>query len=88
MKNIVGKVYFFFDAHPKRQTKLDNSIAETQLSSNVTKLKDLCHTQWVQRLDAFTVFSDLYQSVLSVWRLSVMKVWDCGQVTPSQTLPP
>ena len=29
-----------------------------------TKLKDLCRTRWVQRIDSYTVFYDLYLSIL------------------------
>ena len=28
------------------------------------KLKDLCRTLWVQRIDSYTVFHDLYQYII------------------------
>ncbi len=59
MMNIVGKVYIFFDAHPKRQKKLEDAITNTQPSYTINKLKYLYRTRWVQRLDAFSVFFSL-----------------------------
>lgn len=64
MMNTIGKVYYFFDVHPKRQKKLEDAINSTQPSSTINKVKDLCRTRWVQRLDAFSVFLSLYESVL------------------------
>ena len=87
--NIVGKVYFFFDAHPKRQKKIEDAITNTQPSSTINKLKDLCRTRWVQRLDAFTVFSSLYQSVL-VCLESIchdgLGSWSSDSITDASTL--
>ena len=48
MTGVVDRVYLFFTAHPKHQGALDNAIAECQSQSSVKKLKDLCHTCWVQ----------------------------------------
>ena len=55
-------MYVFFAAHPKRQTAL---IAETKPESSITKLKDLCRTRWIQRIDALQVFQSLHISVVS-----------------------
>jgi hypothetical protein len=64
MMNIVGRIYQFFDSHPKRQQALEKSIAVKYPSSNVLKLKDLCRTRWIQRLNALTTFSELYDAIL------------------------
>ncbi|XP_011408152.1 PREDICTED: 52 kDa repressor of the inhibitor of the protein kinase-like, partial [Amphimedon queenslandica] len=56
MINIVERVYLFFASHPKRQRAYELAIAETQPSSSVQKLKDLCRTRWVQRLDSLSTF--------------------------------
>lgn len=58
VRNMMGviEVYQFFAVPPKRQRVLEQAIAETQPSSKVQKLKDLCRTRWVQRIDALQVF--------------------------------
>ena len=65
MMGVVDRVYVFFDAHPKRQRALDMAIAETQPDSNITKLKDLCHTRWIQRIDALHIFQSLHVSIVA-----------------------
>ena len=65
MMGIVGRVYQFFAAHPKRQRALEKAIADTQPESKVHKLKDLCRTRWVQRIDAMEVFCTLHQSTVA-----------------------
>jgi hypothetical protein len=64
MMNVVERVYQFFSAHPKRQRAFENSIHETLPSSTKNKLKDVCRTRWVQRIDAFSVFCSLYQAIV------------------------
>uniref|UniRef100_A0A1X7TQY6 DUF4371 domain-containing protein n=1 Tax=Amphimedon queenslandica TaxID=400682 RepID=A0A1X7TQY6_AMPQE len=88
MMNIVRKVYFF-EAHLKRQRKLEDVISDTQPSSTFNKLKDLCRTRWVQRLDAFTIFSSLYQSVLACFEsiyLDGPALWSNDSITDANTL--
>ena len=49
LRNVLGvvdRVYVFFAAHPKHHRALDKAIAETQLESSITNLKDLCCTMW------------------------------------------
>ena len=62
---VVDRVYVFFAAHPKRQTALEKAIAETKPESSITKLKDLCRTRWIQRIDALQVFQSRHVSVVS-----------------------
>ena len=64
MINIIFQIYQFFDSHPKRQQALEEAITNTQAESTVHKLKDLCRTCWVQRLDALSTFLSLYESTL------------------------
>ena len=59
MIGVVNKVSIFFFAHPKRQRKLEESICSTQPSFTVHKLKNLCHTQWIECIDALERFKDL-----------------------------
>ena len=64
MMNVVETVYHFFVASPKLQRAFEDSISETQPSSTVHKLKDLCRTRWVQRIDALSVFCSFYQATV------------------------
>ena len=65
MMSIVERVFHFFAAHPKRQRALEQAILDTQPASTVHKLKDLCRTRWVQRIDTIEVFRSLHQSVVA-----------------------
>ena len=51
MIGVVNGVSIFFSAHPKRQRKLEEAIDQTQAGSAVKKLKDLCRTRCVERID-------------------------------------
>ena len=64
MMGIAFKVWLFFSAHPKRQNKLEEAIGETQPESKVKKLKDLCRTRWIQRIDAIDRFQTLHPSIV------------------------
>jgi len=50
--SVMKKIYKFFDNHPKRQYALN------QYSS--MKVKSLCKTRWIQRIDALHVYMDNY----------------------------
>ena len=65
MMCVIERVYQFFSAHPKRQTALEKTISETQPTSKVCKLKDMCRTRWVQRIDAIQVFKSLHQRTVT-----------------------
>lgn len=43
MMGVVGRVYQFFAAHPKRQRALEKAISDCQPSSTVHKLKDVLY---------------------------------------------
>ena len=63
MMGVIGRVYVFFDSHPKRQRALEVAISARQPSSSTQKLKDMCRTRWLQRIDAAAVFQKLYLSI-------------------------
>ena len=65
MMGCVGRVYQFFAANPKHQRALEKVISDCQPSSTKHKLKDLCRTRWVQRIDAIQVFQSLHLSVVA-----------------------
>ena len=60
-----GKGIPVFSAHPKRQTALEKAISDSQPDSTVHKLKDMCRTRWVQRIDALQVFQSLHISTVT-----------------------
>ena len=61
----VGRVSAFFDAHPKCQRALRDAIEATQPESTKSKLKDVCRTCWIERIDALGIFKDLHPSVVA-----------------------
>ena len=65
MMGVIKTVYQFFAAHPKRQTTLEKAISDTHPTSKVHKLKDMCRTRWVQRIDAIQVFKSLHQCTVT-----------------------
>ena len=65
MIGVVNRVSKFFSAHPKRQRKLEEAIESTQPESSVHKLKDLCRTQWIEKIDALHRFQKLHSSVVA-----------------------
>ena len=65
MIGIVNRVSIFFSAHPKRQGKLEDAIETTQPESSVHKLKDLCRTRWIERIDALDRFQALHLSIVA-----------------------
>ena len=60
MMHTVQKVSRFFGSSPKRQLALEGWINDVLAEENRKKLKDVCRTRWVERHEAFEVFSDLF----------------------------
>lgn len=56
---VMTKVYQFFDNHPKRQYTLDKFYEDSK-----SRLKSLCKTRWLQRIDALYTFMDIFDSVV------------------------
>ncbi len=65
MMGVADRVSVFFSAHPKRQKCLERAIDNTQPESTIHKLKDLCRTRWIQRLDAFERFQQLHNAIVA-----------------------
>ena len=60
------KLVRFYNFSPKRQHNLEKFIDDIQVGkTDKVKLKELCRTRWVARHDAFNVFIDLYESIVS-----------------------
>ena len=66
MIGVVDRAATFFSAHSKRQLALESAIAVHQPESATSKLKDLCRTRWVQRIDALNNFQSLHPSLVLV----------------------
>lgn len=89
MIGIVNRVSTFFFSHPKRQRKLEEAIETTQPESSVCKLKDLCQTQWIERIDALQRFQQLLPSVVTCMKnisSEGLREWSSDSVTDSTTL--
>ena len=89
MMGVVDRVYVFFAAHPKRQRALEKVISETQPDSSVKKLKDLCRTRWIQRIDSLQVFQSLHISVVSCMEgicSEGPKFWSSDSLTDARSL--
>ena len=85
----MGRVYRFFEAHPKRQRALETAIATTQPESSVHKLKDLCRTRWVQRIDSLNIFCSLFESVHHCFETICCDgstLWSSDSLTDARTL--
>ena len=55
----------FFSAHAKWQRKLEETIENSWIEVNIHKLKDLCRTRWIERVDALNRFQYLYPSIVA-----------------------
>ena len=88
MIGVIKKVTLFFHAHPKHQRKHEKQDTTTPTSS-VHKLKDLCRTRWVERIDAVQRFKDLFCSILSCFESISVEghhSWSSDSLTDSSTL--
>ena len=59
MMGTVGEISRYFEFSPKRQGLLGEQIERVCPKSKHKKLKDVCKTRWVQRLDSLEVFIEL-----------------------------
>ena len=73
MIGVVKRLSIFF-AHPKHQKKLEEAIQNTQSESNMLKLKDLCRTRLIKRIDALNRIKKLYPPLLLVLITFQLKV--------------
>ena len=53
------KVYQFFENHPKRQYVFESFCGDSK-----SRLKSLCKTRWLHRIDAFHTFMDMFDTVV------------------------
>ena len=60
MMQSADKISRSFSNSPKRQLALEKWIDSVLPEENRKRLKELCRTRWVERHEAFEVFSDLF----------------------------
>lgn len=84
-----NRLSIFFSAHPKCQKKLEEAIENTQPESSVRKLKDLCCTRWIERIDTLDRFQMLHSSVVTCMETisaEGTRKWSPDSVTDASTL--
>ena len=89
MIGIITRVSLFFHNHPKRQCKLEEAVDSIAPTSSVHKLKDLCRTRWVERIDTLQRFKDLFSSVVSCFESISVEgsgSWSSDSLTDASTL--
>ena len=89
MIGVVNRLSIFFFAHPKRQKKLEDAIHSTQPDSKVQKLKDLCRTRWIERIDALDRIKNLYSSIVACFEsisAEGSRMWSADSLTDASTL--
>ena len=64
MMQTADKVACFFKYSPKRQLALEAWVDDFFPEEKRKKLKEMCRTRWVERHEAFEVFSDLFLPVV------------------------
>ncbi len=89
MIGVVNRVSVFFFAHPKRQNKLEEAIQNTQPESKVVKLKNLCRTRWIERINALDRIKNLHSSIVACFESissEGSRMWSPDSVTDASTL--
>lgn len=61
---VISEIAKFFNYSPKRQRFFEHVIDTVLPQEKRVKLKDLCRTRWVQRIDSYLIFYDLYLAVI------------------------
>ena len=65
MNGVISEISKFFDGSNKRQRFFERVIDRVlPTSEKRMKLKDLCRTHWIQRIDSYLFFYDLYPAIL------------------------
>ncbi|XP_065645741.1 52 kDa repressor of the inhibitor of the protein kinase-like [Hydra vulgaris] len=61
----VKEVSYFFNLSPTRQQKLEEHIESTVPSAVKKKLKDVCRTRWVEKVNGLDTFQELFIPLVS-----------------------
>ena len=90
VRNVMNKIKslsYFFNFSQNRQQLLQKHINELYPEASKTKLKDVCRTRWVERIDGMEVFEELFVPLfvtLDAMSVSINKI--CNRDTSSQAL--
>lgn len=60
----INKLITFFRASPKREKILKDKVLQVQEKARRTRLMKFCETRWVERLDAISLFVQLFPLVV------------------------
>nr|XP_047129330.1 52 kDa repressor of the inhibitor of the protein kinase-like [Hydra vulgaris] len=61
--NKVRELSYFFNYSENRQKFLEGSILEREPQTHKKKLKDICRTRWIERIDGLNTFLEHYLSI-------------------------
>ena len=61
---VISEIAKFFNYSPKRQRFFEHVIESVAPDEKKKKMKDLCRTRWIQRIDTYVVFYDLYPAIV------------------------
>ena len=64
MMDCIKKCTDIFHFSPKKQLKLSENFLDVHPAEMHTKLKDVCRTRWLERLDGFDRIWELYEPIL------------------------
>ena len=62
-ESYLGEISRFFAYSAKRQRLLDKAVESVESSSKAKKLKDVCRTRWVQRIDSYIVLPAVHKAL-------------------------
>ena len=88
MIGVVKQLYIFFFCTSQVRRSW-NKIRNTQPKSNVLKLKDLCRTRWIERVDNLDHIKKLYSSIVACFQnisAEDFHMWSSDSVTDASTL--
>ena len=76
---VISEIAKFLKYSPKRQHFFERVIESESPNETKKKQKDLCKTRWVQTIDSYTVFYDLYRYIIQIMESISMCGSEYGQ---------
>jgi hypothetical protein len=90
----IGEISRFFSFSPKRNVLFDRVVDLSEDALTAHKLKDVCRTRWIERVEAYETFFSLFASIVTAMQaMSAMSdypqfgtdwAWDSDTVTRAQ----
>ena len=69
--NTISELSRFFAFSPKRQAMFESVIEKSNTVISAQKLKDVCRTRWIERIEAYETFFSLFPSLIMVLQAMV-----------------